>query len=527
MKACICLLMTLVVVGTGWIAEAGEPMPTAFTYQGQLTLGGTPLNDSADFLVTLWDADADGSQIGSMVTATVIEVTDGLFSIEIDFGVDVYDGDARWVEIEVRSPSGSGEYTLLTPRQPITPVPYALQTRGLFVDDTNRLGIGTTAPKESLHNTGDYYGRGHLHLYAFEGDGNDGTAYIQARDDSGTSSIDLVLRTQAGGSSVNAVHMTNNGFVGIGTSTPAAQLHIQGSSGIRVSSSDSGPFVELVDDTDDDKFVIQHNRGGDKLQFKDTSGNNLAVLSKEGDLSVGDTSPNARIEAKTSGSNDRAMRAYHTASSGVTFGIDAESDSSSGYGVRGLASATSGQTYGVYGQANSASGWGVYSNGRLASSGTKSFLIDDPTAPTERYLAHYCVEGPEPQNVYNGVARFDANGEAWVDLPDYFEAINANCRYQLTMIGGPGNPYIAREVENNRFLIAGGEPGLKVSWEVRARRNDPFVRTHGSPVHIEKTDRERGRYLMPGLYGAPAELGIHYLPASAAGAKPTAEQDNN
>lgn len=82
--------------------------------------------------------------------------------------------------------------------------------------NSGRVGIGTTAPKQRLHNVGDYYGRGHFWLHAFEGDGQDGTAYVQARDDSGTSNIGLHLRTQKAGTLYDAVNIAPSGSVQIG-----------------------------------------------------------------------------------------------------------------------------------------------------------------------------------------------------------------------------------------------------------------------------------------------------------------------
>ncbi|NJM93602.1 MAG: tail fiber domain-containing protein [Cytophagales bacterium] len=92
-----------------------------------------------------------------------------------------------------------------------------------------RVGIGTASPNLSLHVNGDYYGRGHLYLYAFEGDGNSGNSYVQARDLSGTSSINLVMRTQQAGSISNdMVILASNGFVGINTISPGEQLTVVG-----------------------------------------------------------------------------------------------------------------------------------------------------------------------------------------------------------------------------------------------------------------------------------------------------------
>lgn len=131
-------------------AAAADPIQTVFTYQGVLKLTGSPLDDSADFRFALWDARENGNMVGEIATVDAVDVMQGLFTVQIDFGVEVFSGDDRYLEIHVRSPAGGGDYTTLTPRQHITPVPYALQTRGLFVDDDQDVGIGTTAPAAKL-----------------------------------------------------------------------------------------------------------------------------------------------------------------------------------------------------------------------------------------------------------------------------------------------------------------------------------------------------------------------------------------
>ncbi|NSW78137.1 MAG: hypothetical protein HPY54_03805 [Chthonomonadetes bacterium] len=190
-----------------------------------------------------------------------------------------------------------------------------------------------------------------------------------------------------------------------------------------------------------------------------------------------------------------------------------ENHSTSGTGVYGYTTASTGTTYGVYGRSESTNGYGVYSRGRFAATGTKSFQIDHPLNPETHFLNHYAAEGPEPQNIYNGVVVLDARGEAWVQLPDYFEAINRDPRYTLTPIGAPmPNLHVAVEIQNNLFKIAGGVPGKKVSWEVKAIRNDRWIQEYGYQTETPKPAQHRGKYLHPELYGQPKELGIHYRP---------------
>jgi len=117
----------LVMVALGDSSPAAEtPLGTSFSYQGQLTEAGRPLNDTADFSFSLWDAATGGNRLGSPIVYSGITVVNGLFSVNVDFGVGAFNGDARWLEIGVESPPGSGSYAVLSPRQRLSPVPYAL-----------------------------------------------------------------------------------------------------------------------------------------------------------------------------------------------------------------------------------------------------------------------------------------------------------------------------------------------------------------------------------------------------------------
>jgi hypothetical protein len=139
-----------------------------------------------------------------------------------------------------------------------------------------------------------------------------------------------------------------------------------------------------------------------------------------------------------------------------------------------------------------------------------SFKIDHPLDPANKYLYHSFVESPDMMNIYNGLASLDSEGEAWITLPGYFEALNQDFRYQLTAIGAPGpNLYIAQEISSNRFKIAGGSPGAKVSWQVTGIRHDAWANAHRMLVEPEKPEYEKGFYLHPELFGAPPDKGLH------------------
>jgi hypothetical protein len=118
-------------------------------------------------------------------------------------------------------------------------------------------------------------------------------------------------------------------------------------------------------------------------------------------------------------------------------------------------------------------------------------------------------------NVYNGNVVLDAGGEAVVDLPEWFEALNRDFRYQLTAIGRPGpDLHVADEISGNRFRIAGGKGGTKVSWQVMGIRKDAFANKHRIPVEEQKPVAERGRYLHPESFGLPPEMGVSVTPLS-------------
>jgi trimeric autotransporter adhesin len=183
---------------------------------------------------------------------------------------------------------------------------------------------------------------------------------------------------------------------------------------------------------------------------------------------------------------------------------------------------------GIYGQDDADNSEGVYGVGDFSGSnagffvgdvfisgslskGGGSFKIDHPLDPANKYLYHSFVESPDMMDVYNGNLLLDGNGAALVSLPDWFETLNRDFRYQLTAIGTPGpNLYVAEEISGNHFKIAGGKPGAKVSWQVTGIRRDAWANAHRIPVEQDKPDRERGFYLHPELYGAPPEKRIDW-----------------
>ena len=146
----------------------------------------------------------------------------------------------------------------------------------------------------------------------------------------------------------------------------------------------------------------------------------------------------------------------------------------------------------------------------ILSADVKDFKIDHPLDPANKYLIHASVESSEMMNIYTGNVTTDAQGEATVTLPDWFEAVNTDFRYQLTVIGQFAQAIVEREIQNQEFTIRTSAPNVKVSWQVTAVRQDAFAKAHPMIVEQEKEDRLKGFYIHPELYGQPDQKQIEW-----------------
>jgi hypothetical protein len=140
----------------------------------------------------------------------------------------------------------------------------------------------------------------------------------------------------------------------------------------------------------------------------------------------------------------------------------------------------------------------------------KRFQIDHPLDPANRYLNHGCIESSERLNVYSGNVTTDRAGSALVLLPDWFEALNGDFRYHLTVIGQFAQAIVGQEVSQGRFAILTDRPFVKVSWQVTGVRKDAYAKAHPLIVEQVKPEDERGLYLHPREHGVPETMGIHY-----------------
>ncbi|MGD9790699.1 MAG: hypothetical protein AB7Q00_12120 [Phycisphaerales bacterium] len=580
------------------LAHAAEPVSTEFTYQGVLGVGISPANGFCDFRFTPYSSATGGSPLHAAVEATGVQVRQGVFSTKIDFGTGVFTGNAIWLQIDVRSPSGAGGYTSLTPRQPVNVVPYSLYALNSPAGAQGPVGpagpqgpqgpagpIGPTGPAGAQGTQGAQGPQGPAGAPGLPGQsgpagpagpagpsGPSGFNGIQgpAGPAGPAGSAGPIGPTgpqgpqgpvgatgpagAAGPAGASPFVLTGNdahftqGKVGIGVNQPQHPLHVitsEARAGVFESSLASGVALSLAGKS-------ASNAGVGILGWASaTSGETYGVHAQSDSTggrailgwATATTGDAWGVYGRSDSTAGTGIDGYATAQTGLTTGVLGRSDSSTNdaTGVYGVAAALSGNVIGVWGAVQSPAegatavyatnyaenglgfgifaacasveGYALYADGDIGTSGNKAFMIDHPLDPENRILMHYCNEGPEPTNTYRGNIDLDSSGEATVELPDYFEAINRDPTFQLTPVGAPmPTLYIADPVRNNRFRIAGGVPGASVSWAVTATRNDAWQKYRGAPKEIAKPDAWKGRFLSPRALGQPPEQGINARP---------------
>lgn len=229
--------------------------------------------------------------------------------------------------------------------------------------------------------------------------------------------------------------------------------------------------------------------------------------------------------AKTSGSNTVYGVFGEAASRGTSIGIygwahnDTSNNLGTKYGVSGFAGGGV-SNIGIYGDADptgSAVSYAGYFNGNglfigdlqvggMLSKAGGTFRIDHPLDPENKYLVHSFVESPEMMNIYSGNCVTDAKGIATVYMPEYFETLNRDFQYQLTVIGQKAMVWVGKKMNGNQFEIHTDQPNIEVSWQVTGVRQDPWAQAHRVIAEVDKPESEKGFYLHAREYGqSPAK----------------------
>jgi hypothetical protein len=197
----------------------------------------------------------------------------------------------------------------------------------------------------------------------------------------------------------------------------------------------------------------------------------------------------------------------------------------------GVAGFHAGQGIGVYGESPngfavsgfSPNNWSGFFQGSVNVVGTLfkssgAFRIDHPLDPAHKYLQHSFVESPEMKNVYDGNVTTDSKGFATVTLPAWFQALNRDFRYQLTVIDKAhwqARAAVWEKIRNNRFTIRTDQPHVQISWQVTGIRHDRYANAHRIQVVVPKEGKADGRYVHPELYGKPLTKSVVVLPGMA------------
>jgi len=259
-----------------------------------------------------------------------------------------------------------------------------------------------------------------------------------------------------------------------------------------------------------ESYVCCSGFGGDFYGFSAYSGSGqsgqtgVGATGGNGDPSTFSTGGDGVLGTGGSGGADGGIGVYGLGGNGTTvdgvggFFVGANS-SSTGDGIAGFAGS---------GLAGLLDG-NLQVNGAIYAS-TKDFKIDHPLDPANKYLVHASVESSEMMNIYTGNVTTDGQGEAAVQLPEWFEVLNTDFRYQLTVIGQFAQAIVGRKMENNRFEIRTSAPNVEVSWQVTGVRQDAYAKAHPLVVEEEKDARLKGFYIHPDLYGAPQEKQIEW-----------------
>lgn len=499
-------------------------LTSQFPYQGALSNQGVPANGIYDFEFRLYDALSSGNQVGVTQTISNVQVTNGVFTVALNFGDSVFDGKRRFLETRV-APDGNS-LQILTPRLELDANPYSQYAL--------KAGQATTAA------TADFATQS-----GTTGVFNSATGLINFSNGSTVDLSGLRLTKLSSAAGVQSLTVTGeNGTISVGDTTTSARLKVVGNTDVtnifEATDSSSNPAL-VVNKTRNvavsgtpisaDRFRIDSvSTDTNVLNVLDNSQNSIIRARQDGDVLISNTF------SSNSGNMVEVLAEENIVRIPGGFAVDLDT-LNSGAGTQffddvqlNVRSSPGDNLIFLNELSGGADVFRVGTNGNVevfgnftVSNGSKNFQIDHPAEPATKALRHNAVEGPGFYTFYHGSVVLDSTGSGEAQLPDYFDALNgggeAQINYQLTPIGAsmPGL-YVSREAKGNSFTISGGVAGAKVSWQVTAERQDPWAKDHPYEAVVEKSPAEQGHYYYPEGYGAEKSLGISSIPQGKASA---------
>lgn len=515
-------IITLCSLVSTIIASGASAEP--FTYQGQLTDAGAPANGLYDMTFTLADSAVGGFAL-SVDSINNVSVVDGVFTVEIDFPSALMNSSSRWISINV-------EGTILSPRVRLRDTPRAqnavrANTAGTIETPFDVLDPSTTVFSSRSSSTS-----------------SNASGLFGQITSTGPGSFSAGVRGENNGTGFNGVGVygSQNGFgYGVYGTTPGGVgifgdsdngFGLWGQSDVNTGAyarTNSGPqALQAIHGDGDTEALLATADYALEAYNIDTEGEGTALYAEGGETGIhGHGAPDGfgsgldriGVLGTAGGFSTGANEIYGVYGFGQN---PASGGGRTAYGVYGNAQVgnSANTAYGIYGESTGPGGtqYAGYFRGNVHVLGTLSksagaFKIDHPLDPENKYLTHSFVESPDMMNIYNGVITLDSSGAALVELPGYFQALNSTFRYQLTAMGAPmPNLYIASEISDNSFVISGGAPNARVSWEVTGVRQDPSAIANRFDVESEKLEQHRGKYLDPDAYGLGNDRAIHPSP---------------
>ncbi len=365
-------LLVSVLVGAG----AANGQTTSFTYQGQLSDAGSLANSSYDLRFALFDSMAGGAQIGANQTVSAVPVTNGVFTVQLDFGVNAFPGANRFVEVGVR-PAGAGSFTTLAPRQQISSSPYSIRTLSAGTADALSSACVGCVTNAQIQTVAGSKVSGTIPAASVPtGSGN----YIQ-----NTTALQAGSNFNISGKGTVA-GVLSAGSVGVGTASPTAGVLLEVNGTTKLTPGGSGGFIQFgTPGGGTGLAIIGSNRAdmrfdGGTLQLvaglgpgSAPSTNGVAVTTA-GTVGIGTTSPstgqlhvqsnNVGLPAIYAESANRGVWGKSTGSSRGVYGESVSGEgvfgiSTSGIGVSGTSASANLASPGVQGRSTANGGVGV------------------------------------------------------------------------------------------------------------------------------------------------------------------------